>query len=112
MFHRRSYVLAARILSRRSQRHHADRGSRDLKDTRRKHRAARIQRFNHDPRFHLRRDADKSGRTPGQGFELVRQRVGLFEPHAGHGGGADERPITGPGIAYFFGEPRRGTPFG
>jgi hypothetical protein len=38
----------------------------------------------------LRRDADQShGRHAGQGVVLVRQRVGLLEPHAGHDPRAD-----------------------
>ena len=55
------------------------------------HRAAGVGRL--QPRsglLHLRRHADQGGGTPGEGLELVRQRVGVFEPHARHHRGIDE----------------------
>ncbi len=102
---RRSDVYcSARYDGRRSQRDHAGGGRRRVeRNTRREHRAAGVQRL--QPRsalVHLRRDADQGHRPPGQSFKLVRQRVGLFKPHAGHGGCADERQITGRQIAYFY----------
>ena len=41
--------------------------------------------FNHDPAFvHLRFDTDQSVGPPGESFVVVRQRVGILQPHAGH----------------------------
>jgi glyceraldehyde 3-phosphate dehydrogenase len=42
----------------------------------------------------VRLDADQGVGPSGEGVELVRQRVGLLEPHAGHGCGARQREVS------------------
>ncbi len=50
--------------------------------------------FNHDARSSIFDSTlTKVVRSPGQGFVVVRQRVGLLQPHARHDGGADGREV-------------------
>ena len=58
--------------------------------------------FNHDPRssvFHM--DQTKSdGRHAGAGDVLVRQRVGLLQPHAGYRGGGRPAGLSFPAMSF------------
>jgi glyceraldehyde 3-phosphate dehydrogenase len=47
---------------------------------------------------HVRRHADQGVWTAGEGLELVRQRVGLFQPHARYHRRADERKVNPAGV--------------
>ena len=60
--------------------------------------AARVGRLQPRPGVvDVRRDADQGVGTAREGVELVRQRMGLLEPHAGHDRGADEREVSAAG---------------
>ena len=59
------------------------------------HRAARLGRFqSRSGVFHVRRHADEGIGTPRQGLRVVRQRVGVLQPHARHDSRDDGREIT------------------
>jgi hypothetical protein len=57
-------------------------------------RTAGVDRLQPQPGIvELRRDPDQSVGPSGESIVVVRQRVGLLEPHAGHHRGTDERQV-------------------
>src|SRR5690606_26544537 len=60
------------------------------------HRAACVRRFQPQCRFqHVRRNAYQSVGQSCKSLQLVRQRVGLFQPHAGHNRRFGQRQVSG-----------------
>ena len=86
----------ARHDGRRSQRHHEGSvGRRTEGHPGYNDGAAGVDRLQPQPGFvDLRFDADQGVGPPGEGVVLVRQRVGLLEPHAGHDRGAGQREVS------------------